>query len=217
MWRTIITVFWIVGLISCKNEKRYHDESEMAYFSSQDTTDVIKDILKFQKKLNDEFKNPETSPLTETQRKSFRRLDFFPPDSAYRVKATFIRTPDALPFLMATTTSRRPEYKKYGYAEFKLLGNTYRLNVYQSQQLKIDPEYEDYLFLPFTDTTNGNLTYGGGRYIDLAIPDGDSIIIDFNKAYNPYCAYNKKYSCPVVPSDNTLNVNVKAGVKAYKK
>ena len=77
--------------------------------------------------------------------------------------------------------------------------------------------YEDYLFLPFTDKTNGEETYAGGRYIDLSIPEGDSITIDFNKAYNPYCAYNKKFSCPLVPSVNALDTKVLAGVKDFKK
>ena len=77
--------------------------------------------------------------------------------------------------------------------------------------------YEDYLFLPFLDNTNGVTSYGGGRYIELRISKGDSIEIDFNSAYNPYCAYNEKYSCPIVPRENYLDIEVKAGVKAFKK
>lgn len=78
-------------------------------------------------------------------------------------------------------------------------------------------EYNDHLFLPFLDDTNGDATYGGGRYIDLRIPKNDIIKIDFNTAYNPYCAYNGKYSCPIVPSENYLPVKVEAGVKAFNK
>ena len=77
--------------------------------------------------------------------------------------------------------------------------------------------YEDYLFLPFLDNTNGEESYGGGRYVEARIPEGDTIIIDFNKAYNPYCAYNEKYSCPIVPRQNYLPIEVKAGVKAFGK
>ena len=83
-------------------------------------------------------------------------------------------------------------------------------------ELLDDEEFVDYLFLPFTDLTNGEATYAGGRYIDLAIPDGDTLIIDFNKSYNPYCAYNKKYSCPIVPKVNHLEIDINAGVKAFK-
>ena len=77
--------------------------------------------------------------------------------------------------------------------------------------------FKDYLFLPFMDDTNGEQTYAGGRYIDLRIPEGNTLKIDFNKAYNPYCAYNEKYSCPIVPRENYLDVAVKAGVKVFKK
>ncbi|MCK5678470.1 MAG: DUF1684 domain-containing protein, partial [Flavobacteriaceae bacterium] len=90
------------------------------------------------------------------------------------------------------------------------------LEIYQNQKLILTTDYEDYLFLPFTDKTNGESTYGGGRYLDLKIPDGDTTVIDFNKAYNPYCAYNHKYSCPIPPKANQLDVEINAGVKAYE-
>ena len=78
-----------------------------------------------------------------------------------------------------------------------------------------DEGFEDYLFLPFLDDTNGEESYGGGRYIDLKIPEGDQMTIDFNTAYNPYCAYDAKYSCPIVPRENYMDVEVRAGVKAF--
>ena len=81
----------------------------------------------------------------------------------------------------------------------------------------MDPEYSNHLFIPFNDITNGVETYDAGRYIDLEIPKGDTIIIDFNKAYNPYCAYNDGYSCPIPPEENNLEVEVKAGVMAFEK
>jgi hypothetical protein len=78
-------------------------------------------------------------------------------------------------------------------------------------------EYADYLFLPFNDASNGKTTYGGGRFIDLEIPaaGNKTIEIDFNKAYNPYCAYNHNYSCPIPPDENNLNILVNAGVKDF--
>ncbi len=213
----LLVLFMLVVLIACKKEKRYHDEIETSYLPVSDTTDFIYEVRKFQLEMNNDFKNPETSPLTEKQRKTFTGLDFFSPDSLYRVTALLNRTPDAVPFLMPTTTSRTPEYKKYGIVEFKLFDKTYQLNIYQNQELKLDPEYRDDLFLLFTDKTNGNQTYGGGRYVNLSIPKTDTIVIDFNRAYNPYCAYNKKYSCPKVPSENHLALEVLAGVKSFKK
>jgi uncharacterized protein (DUF1684 family) len=118
---------------------------------------------------------------------------------------------------MLTTTSRLAKYVKYGEATFKLDGKEDQLNIYQSLSLREKPAYKDYLFLPFTDETSGKESYSGGRYIDLTIPKGNKIIIDFNKAYNPYCAYNHKYSCPIPPKGNHLNIAIKAGVKRYQK
>lgn len=106
-----------------------------------------------------------------------------------------------------------PEYRIYGMLEFILNDQKFELPVYQSKQLMATVEYRDYLFLPFPDLTNGNQTYPGGRYIELSIPKGDSIVIDFNQAYNPYCAYSARYSCPVVPAANHLEIEIPAGVK----
>ena len=80
-----------------------------------------------------------------------------------------------------------------------------------------EDDYEDYLFLPFLDETNGLESYGGGRYINVRIPEGDTMIIDFNKSYNPFCAYNDKYSCPIVPRENYLKTRIEAGVKGFAK
>ena len=78
-------------------------------------------------------------------------------------------------------------------------------------------EYKDYLFFPFTDLTNGEESYSGGRYIDLHIPEGEEIVIDFNKAYNPYCAYASGFSCPIVPKENHLSLRITAGIKYQQK
>jgi len=201
--------------VSCKQKKKYHDVAEEKIAAIQ--TDATADILKFQKELNEEFKNPETSPLSDTYRKDFEELDFFAPDTSYVVKAKLVRTPEAIPFLMPTNTDRKSEEVVYGIAYFRLNGEVRQLEIYQNKELMLEEEYVDYLFLPFTDLTNTEETYGGGRYIDLRIPKTDEIIIDFNRAYNPYCAYNKKYSCPLVPAVNHLNTKVLAGVKDFKK
>ena len=105
-----------------------------------------------------------------------------------------------------------PEYRVYGMLEFILDNRKFELPVYQSKQLMATDEYRDYLFLPFTDLTNDNRTYPGGRYIELSIPKGDTIVVDFNQAYNPYCAYSKRYSCPIVPAENHLDIEIPAGV-----
>lgn len=201
--------------LSCKENKKYHDAAKVEIVASD--SDALNDILQFQKAINAEFKDPKTSPLPDRYRADFEGLDFFAPDTNYRVRAKLVRTPEALSFHMPTTTSRTSKEVVYGIVHFSLNGSNRQLEVYQSKNPEPGEEGEDYLFLPFLDDTNGSETYGGGRYLDLSIPNGDSLTIDFNKAYNPYCAYNKKYSCPIVPSVNRLQTKVSVGVKAFGK
>ncbi|WP_297692684.1 DUF1684 domain-containing protein [uncultured Eudoraea sp.] len=209
---------WLVCLffctLACEDKRKYHDAKNSDI--KADNSELVNEILLFQKKLNEEFQNPETSPLPDRYRKDFEGLDFFQPDTSFRVIATLERTADAIPFMMPTTTERFSEEVVYGIVHFALNGNKYSLEVYQNLELKDTEDYEDYLFLPFLDNTNGEETYAGGRYLDLEIPEGNSIVIDFNQAYNPYCVYNKKYSCPIVPKRNILNTKITAGVKNFK-
>ena len=171
----------------------------------------------FQKELNTFYKDASKSPLKKKDLKNFKGLDFYKFDSAYVVKAKFTRTPNEKPFKMRTTTDRLPNYVKYGIIEFELEGKMHLLNIYQNLDIIDEEDYEDYLFLPFLDNTNGEGSYAGGRYIDSSIPIDDYILIDFNTAYNPYCAYNEKYSCPIVPRENYVDAYVKAGVKTFNK
>lgn len=215
MRQTFLMLLLLLILSGCKEDKRYHDEIKVDKASAVD--DVLKDILQFQNNMNEEFKNPESSPLPDKYRKDFEGLAFFKPDTNYVVRAKLVLTPEALPFLMPTTTDRKSEEVVYGIVYFQMNGKEHQLEVYQNKELMLQEEHKDYLFLPFTDKTNGGETYSGGRYIDLTIPEGDSIAIDFNKAYNPYCAYNKKYSCPIVPNVNAMDTKVLAGVMDFKK
>ncbi len=177
---------------------------------------AVAENLAYRDKMNREFADPEESPLTEEDRENFTTLEFFPVDLRYRVEARFVRTRGEKPFEMPTTTDRKPIYQKYGEAHFEIDRQKFVLSLYQSHRLRMIKEYKNHLFLPFNDWTNGNETYGGGRFLDLEIPEGDTIVIDFNKAYNPYCVYNYKYSCPIPPQENKLEVEIRAGVKAYK-
>ncbi len=169
----------------------------------------------YQKAQNAEFKDASKSPLTTKDLKTFKQLDFYKFNKEYVVNAKVTLKPDSAYFEMPTTTDAKQMYRVYAVLSFEMLGKTYQLNVYQNQELLTTKGFEDYLFLPFIDNTNGETTYGGGRYIELSIPDGNILTIDFNKAYNPYCAYNYKYSCPIVPIENTLDLKVEAGVKAF--
>lgn len=186
-------------------------------FSCAQKKEPILGETEFQKKMNSEFKDASTSPLKTKDLKKFKGLEFFKFDSTYVVNATLKRTPDTPFFKMKTTTDRVSEEREYGILSFEIRGESFELKVYQGKELMTTEGYEDYLFLPFLDETNGENTYGGGRYIDLRIPEGNIITVDFNTAYNPLCAYNEKYSCPIVPRQNYLRTKVEAGVKAFKK
>ena len=174
-----------------------------------------KTSLEYQQHLNEEFADSLKSPLTNEDRIHFKALDFFTIDNKYVVEAVLIRTKNEKKFKMKTSTNRTPIYKKYGELHFTLEGKELKLNVYQNIDLMKLQDYKDYLFLPFSDLTNGKESYIGGRYIDMKIPEGHKVTIDFNKAYNPYCAYNYEYSCPIVPLENDLNIEIKAGVKKF--
>jgi len=172
-------------------------------------------VEKFQKELNSEYADAKTSPLTAEDLAVFKTLDFYPINEKFFVTAKFIRTENEKPFEMKTSTDRKPLYVKYGEAHFTIDGLSHKLNIYKNIELSKKEEYKDYLFLPFSDLTSGKESYIGGKYIDMKTPKGETIVIDFNTSYNPYCAYNSKYSCPKVPLENDLNIEIKAGVKKF--
>ena len=170
---------------------------------------------KFQSELNQSYSDSLKSPLTKEDFTTFKGLDFFSLNEKFIVDATFVRTKKEKAFAMKTTTSRTPLYLKYGELHFSIDGKDFKLNVYKNIDLSTKPEYEDYLFLPFSDLTCGKESYIGGRYVDMKIQKGKTWTIDFNKAYNPYCAYNYEYSCPIVPLENDLDIEILAGVKKF--
>lgn len=139
-------------------------------------------------------------------------LDFFKINLMYKVTAKFTLD-KGKKFKMPTTTERQPEYRRYGYLDFELKGKSLRLAVYQNMELKRKKEFKNHLFLPFRDASSGNESYGGGRFLDLTIPDGNTISVDFNRCYNPYCVYSHRFSCPIPPVENTLSISIEAGEK----
>ena len=200
MNRYLLVLFSLLLFLNCENKKRYD-----------------KNLTPFQKEMNEFFKDASISPLKEKDLKTFKGLDFFVFDSSYVVNAALTRTPDEKSFKMKTTTDKLPEYVKYGIVTFDLFGKSYSLNIYKNLEGINKEGYRDYLFLPFLDDTNGFESYGGGRYIDLDVTEEDNFVIDFNSAYNPYCVYDEKYSCPIVPRENYLPLEINAGVKAFLK
>ena len=196
----LLLLIFIIFSFSCKEQKRYANNN----------------LSEYQKNVNDFFKDASVSPLKSKDLKNFKGLDFFESDSTYIVSARIQKTPESLPFKMKTTSNTPADFRMYGKLIFNLKNQDLELFVYENLEY-IDVEgYENYLFLPFSDQTNGFETYGGGRYIDIYLNENDFTIIDFNKAYNPQCVYNENYSCPIVPRENNLKIRVEAGVKNFR-
>ena len=183
------------------------------FLNSQTKKENLHKIKEFQTNLNAEYLNPKESPLRGDNLKNFKKHPFFPIDLKYRVKAKFVKTENPVPFELPTSSGKFKQYQEFGKADFELDGKEYSLTIFQSLDLMKMEKYKDHLFLPFRDETNGKETYGGGKYLDLRIPEGDEIVIDFNQSYQPYCAYNAfDYNCPIVPEQNKLPVRIEAGV-----
>ncbi len=178
--------------------------------------DFNREIAHHREEYKAEFLKTPNSPLKAAD---LDYLRFFEPDSTYRLRAEFLATPGSEPFQMLTYSGMRKPYVKYGELHFDLAGKKQTLNVYQSLDLRRMPQYRDYLFVPFKDLTNAQQTYGGGRYLDFRMKDieGTACVLDFNKAYNPYCAYSEGFNCPIPPKENHLEVKVEAGEKNFEK
>ncbi|WP_442265342.1 DUF1684 domain-containing protein [Tenacibaculum sp. ZS6-P6] len=201
MKKIIIFLFVYTLIISCNSGKR-----------------IPQGKSEFQREMNAKFKDASTSPLTKSGLKNFKGLDFFPINNKFKVIAQLTKTPEAKTFNFPTTTSRIAKYKKYGIINFSIDGQSFELDIYKDPNP--EPDYINHLFLPFLDETNGKGSYGGGRFIDVLttdIKEDGTVTIDFNTAYNPYCAYSDRYSCPITPRNNSLAIAIEAGVMDYKK
>jgi uncharacterized protein (DUF1684 family) len=146
-------------------------------------------------------------------------IHFYDIDESYRVTASFERITDAKGFEMNTSSGMKQKYFQYGLLTFKLHNSLLHLSVYQSASLMQREKFKAYLFVPFGDATSGFESYGGGRYLEFYISDikNSQVILDFNKCYNPYCAYTTGYNCPIPPMENLLKVSIPAGEKNYGK
>lgn len=174
------------------------------------------EIKDFQAEYKAKFLEEERSPLKE--KKDIAKIKFFKPNQKYQLECRFLKEKDAKPFDMATYSGEVKQYQKYGTLYFRLDGKSQTLAVYQSLKLMETEEHGDYLFIPFKDLTiKEDLTYEGGRYMDMKVADFETefVTIDFNKCYNPWCAYADGYSCPVPPKENKLRVSIFAGEKMY--
>ena len=153
------------------------------------------------------------SPLSEAVRTAFDSLRYYPANKAYRFSAQFAPAVTQDTVRLATSTGQPEKYLRWGQASFILDKREYKLTLFRAAA---GPDTT--LFVPFADRTNGAATYGAGRYLDapLPAPDDTEILLDFNTAYNPYCAYNAAYTCPLPPAENRLNVALPAGEMTFK-
>ena len=161
-----------------------------------------------------EFLEDERSPL---KKEDLSFLRFYPANASYRVPSVFKKIEDTIGFDMQTHSGVIKKYFVYGSVSFRLKKKQYTLFVYQSAKLRTQKGFEDDLFIPFTDDTNYKTSFGGGRYLDFKIKDivNGTLWIDFNKSYNPYCAYKEGYACPIPPKENDLHTSIEAGEKLF--
>jgi len=169
-------------------------------------------LRKIRSDKNRAFRQSPESPLLAAQKAAFDSLKYYPAEIAFVLDATVFRNARPDTALIQMSDNRAEKYLRWGQAQFTVENKPQQLGVY----LKADGKNST-LFIPFTDATNGHETYGGGRYLDAALPalDAPTIKLDFNQAYNPYCAYNSEFSCPVPPAENRLPVDIPAGEKAF--
>ncbi|MCW3121343.1 MAG: hypothetical protein JWQ38_835 [Flavipsychrobacter sp.] len=171
-------------------------------------------ILKFREQYTAELLADKRSPIKPWQAKS---LSFYKADRSFCVWADFNETPGSKPFLIQTHSGKQKPYREYGALSFMLNGTKHTLHIYQSMDLVKQEALKDYLFIPFNDETNYETTFAGGRYIDMSIKDiiDNKVLLDFNKCYNPYCAYADGFSCPIPPKENYLHTRIEAGEKMF--
>lgn len=179
---------------------------------SQDDTAYNKEIAK-EREVKDRFMRiSKESPFAKSI-ESYTGLKYYPPDIKYRVIANLKPIEKKKVVILSTNDGKEQRYIEYAYAEFKLDGVSNKLRILEIADMG---PFRGKLFLAFGDKTSAVETYGAGRYLDVTKTPGSSTIkLDFNLAYNPYCAYDDTFSCPLPPPDNLLDVAIRAGEKIY--
>lgn len=183
-----------------------------SFSSGPSQEDYSKEILQERKEKNDFLKSGDGSPFASLTGE-FRGLKYFEPDLRYRINARLIPIEDKKVSVLQTSDGLEQKYLEYAYATFDLEEKENKLLILEVMEM--GPQ-RGKLFLAFADKTSGKETYGAGRYLDIKkVPAATTTVLDFNQAYNPYCAYNDSYSCPFPPAENVLKVAIRAGEKVY--
>lgn len=198
MKQWIVQIFLVSGLVLLPASPVLSQASD---------TEVLQAIRNFQDELQAHYRDTATSPLRE-KAVDFTSHRFYPVDLSYRVKASIKKISGKQTLDFATSSGKIKTYQKYGTLTFNLGDSIFTITAFRS----LNKKHRDYLFIPFTDLTSGNENYGGGRYIDIPVPKGKTLWLDFNLCYFPYCAYTTGYSCPVPPAENFINAYIRAGI-----
>lgn len=203
MYKSFSLLLISILLLSCSTTKQLANHTSYTDQIAHHRTEYKADFLK-----------DERAPLDKGDMKY---MHFYPADESYKCDCTVMLTPDAKPFELSTYSGITKPFRQYAIATCSIRNKKTKVHLYTSLQTIAMPGYKDYLFLPFKDATNSDETYGGGRYIDLKtgdIQDG-KVTIDFNKCYNPWCAYSDGYNCPIPPIENHFDFEIKAGEKMW--
>lgn len=187
--------------------------SSKIVFSQIDSAFYHAESIRFWEEQNEHYKHKKTSPLPKKERKAFSGHQYYDFKLSYVVYAKMVPVKNSDTIVMKTSSGAEKQYVRYGILHFSIKGVHCHLTAFQSLSLRVVEEYKNYLFIPFKDLTAGGETYGGGRYLDVTIPESSAMILNFNTAYNPYCAYTDGYSCPIPPDENKLSVSIEAGAK----
>ncbi len=198
-WVALIIVLFIIGSVVFMGDD-----------NSQHPEDYVKQIQAYRQEKDLTFKTGEGSPIEN--KTLFDGLNYFFPDKNYVVKARFEHVDDSAQMVVMRSDGGSDIYYKFGRAVFELNKREHKVALLKN----LSPDARGFLFLPFSDLTAGRDTYAGGRYLDLKMPEDGYITIDFNMAYNPYCVYNYRYSCPLPPKENFIDTEVRAGEKMYR-
>ena len=183
-----------------------------SFLSTGEATDAYIQRIEESRKSRNGYMISAGSPLSKAEKSRFKGLNYYPVKEEFKVLAVVRLVERKQPVFIPTTTGESKKYIPYAYAAFELKGRKERVLLYQDWE----EENPNRLSLMFADATSGEATYGGGRYIDVTKGSGNTIVIDFNMAYNPFCHFNETYSCPIPPRENLLEMAIEAGEKLYK-
>jgi len=205
---------WVLGWIVCLGLLVAAGGKEPAFLNpKEDPMERREEKLRaFRERKDQFFKEDLHSPLRESDRKRFKGLIYYPVDLRYAISGGIERYPtEPKPVYINLPTSKGNEkkYVKYGRFKFRWNGKEYFLHIYR-------PLGGGEFFLPFKDKTSETETHRDGRYLYIEPMPGGKVLIDFNRAYSPFCEYNEKYTCPLAPRENWLDLAIRAGEKRFR-